>query len=96
MQSFKTHFPIRGIRTDVTVTPVDDNMFSIELESADAFAEETDPKKETFASRNPPNLIVQKTKSQDWIILNEGTFNLNQEDLKALGKVIENNSVGPL
>lgn len=94
MQAFKTHFPIKGVRTDVTVTPVETNMFAIELESLDAFEEFTDPKKETFSSKKPPNMIVQKTKSQDWIILDEGSFNLSQEDLQELGKAIENNSPG--
>ena len=94
MQAFKTHFPIKGIRTDVTVTPVEKNMFAIELESADAFEKDRDPKKETVSSMNPPNMIIQRTKSQDWIILDEGTFNLNQEDLQELGRAIENNSPG--
>lgn len=92
MQAFKTHFPVKGVRTDVTVTPVEDNMFAIELESADAFEEDRDPKRETIASMKEPNMIVQRTKTQGWIILDEGTFNLNQEDLQELGKAIENNS----
>ena len=92
MQAFKTHFPIKGVRTDVTVTPVEANTFAIELESADAFEEDRDPKRETIASMNEPNMIVQKTKTQEWIILNEGNFNLNQDDLQELGKAIEENS----
>lgn len=89
MQAFKTHFPVKGVRTDVTVRPLEDNLFAIELESADAFEEDRDPKKETVASLKEANMIVQKTKTQDWIILDEGTFNLNQEDLQELGKAIE-------
>ena len=96
MQAFKTHFPIKGVRTDVTVTPVEDNMFAIELESADAFEEDRDPKRETVSSMKAPNLIVQRTKTQGWLILDEGTFNLNDEDLQELGKAIENNSPGLL
>ena len=92
MQAFKTHFPIKGVRTDVTVIPVEGNTFAIELESADAFEEDKNPKHETVASMKEPNMIVQKTKTQDWIILDEGTFELNQEDLQELGKAIENNS----
>lgn len=94
MQAFKTHFPVKGVRTDVTVTPVEDNMFAIELESADAFEEDKDPKHETVASMKEPNMIVQKTKSQDWVILETGSFNLSQKDLQELGKAIENNSPG--
>lgn len=90
MQAFKTHFKIKGVRTDVTVKPLEENMFGIELESADAFDEDTDPKKETLSGAKPPNLIVQKTKSQEWIIINEGSFNLNEEDITELGKAIEN------
>lgn len=92
MQAFKTHFPVKGVRTDVTVTPVEDNTFAIELESADAFEEDRDPKRETVASMKEPGTIVQKTKSQDWIILQEGSFKLNEEDLQGLGKAIEENS----
>ncbi|MGV3508002.1 MAG: hypothetical protein ACO1N7_01840 [Sphingobacteriaceae bacterium] len=94
MQAFKTHFPVKGVRTDITVTPVENNMFAVELESADAFEEDRDPKKETVSSMNPPNMIVQKTKTQGWVILDEGTFNLNDEDLQALGKAIEDDSPG--
>ncbi|HEY0053926.1 MAG TPA: hypothetical protein VGB63_01105 [Pedobacter sp.] len=92
MQAFKTHFPVKGVRTDVTVTPVEENMFAIELESADAFEEDRDPKHETLAGMKEPSMIVQKTKSQDWVILNEGSLNLDQEDLAELGRAIENNS----
>jgi hypothetical protein len=94
MQAFKTHFPVKGVRTDVTVTPVDDNTFAIELESVDVFDEDRDPKKETVASMKEPNMIVQKTKTQGWLILNEGSFDLDQNDLDALGKAIENNAPG--
>lgn len=89
MPAFKTHFPVKGVRTDVTVTPIEENMFAIELESADAFEEDKDPKRETISSVKEPNLIVQKTKTQDWIILNQGSFDLSQNDLKELGKAIE-------
>ena len=92
MRAFKTHFPVKGVRTDVTATQVEENMFAIELESADAFEEDRDPKRETLASMKEPGMIVQKTKSQNWIILNEGSFNLDQEDLMELGKAIEGNS----
>ena len=94
MQAFKTHFPVKGVRTDITVTPVENNMFAVELESADAFEEDRDPKKETVSSMNPPNMIVQTTKTHGWVILDEGTFNLNDEDLQALGKAIEDDSPG--
>ncbi|WP_207533267.1 hypothetical protein [Desertivirga arenae] len=89
MPGFKTHFPIKGVRTDVTITPLEDNIFSIALESTDAFDEDTNPRSETVASRNVPNLLVQKTKN-GWAIMDEGTFDLNSEDLKALGNAIEN------
>jgi len=92
MPSFKTHFPIKGVRTDVTITPLEDNIFSIELESTDAFDEDKNPKSETVASKNAPNLLVQKSKT-GWAILDEGSFDLNSEDLKALGNAIENNSL---
>lgn len=92
MPAFKTHFPLKGVRTDVTVTPVENNMFAIELESANAFDEDKDPKNETVVSQKPPNLIVQKTKNSNWVILDEGSFDLNQDDLQALGRAIENDS----
>ena len=92
MRAFKTHFPVKGVRTDVTVTPVEENTFAIELESADAFEEDRDPKHETVASMHEPNMIVQRTKTQGWIIMDAGTFDLNEEDLQALGKAIEDNS----
>ena len=94
MPGFKTHFPVKGVRTDVQVTPVENNMFAIELESSNAFDEDTDPKNTTIASQKPPNLIVQKTKTGGWVILDQGTFDLNNEDLQALGKAIENDSSG--
>jgi hypothetical protein len=96
MPAFKTHFPIDGIRTDVTVTRLETNMFAIELESTNAFDEDKDPKNETVASQKPPNLIVQKTKTGGWVILDEGSFDLSNTDLQALGKAIENNSSGLL
>jgi hypothetical protein len=96
MQAFKTHFPVKGVRTDVTVTQVEDTMFAIELESADAFEEDKDPKRETVASMKEPSMIVQKTKNQGWLILNEGSFDLNENDLQELGKAIENNAPGLL
>lgn len=89
MPSFKTHFPIKGIRTDVTVTSLEEDMFAIELESADAFDDDKDPRRETISSVKVPNLIIQKTRTQDWIILNEGSFDLDHKDLKELGKAIE-------
>ena len=94
MTGFRTHFPIKGVRTDVVITPVENHMFAVELESTDAFDEETDPKNKTIASQNAPNLIVQKTKTGNWLILDEGSFNLNDEDLQALGKAIERDSPG--
>ena len=92
MRAFKTHFPVKGVRTDVTVTQVEESMFTIELESADPFEEDRDPKHESLSGRKEPGMIVQKTKSQDWIILNEGSLNLDQEDLVKLGKAIESDS----
>jgi len=94
MPGFRTHFPIKGVRTDIRVTPVEDSMFAIEIESTDAFDSDRDPKNETVASEKPPALIVQKTKTNNWVILDEGDFDLNAEDLKALGMAIENDSVG--
>ncbi|KAA8483371.1 hypothetical protein BDE36_2704 [Arcticibacter tournemirensis] len=92
MPSFRTHFPVKNVRTDVIVTPVEDHTFTIELESTDAFDEDTDPKHETVSSRNAPNLIVQKTKTKGWVILQPGTFDLNNEEVQALGRAIENGS----
>jgi hypothetical protein len=92
MPSFRTHFPIRGLRHDVVVTPVEDNLFSVQLESTDAFDPDTRPGEETVASRKEPNLVVQKTKTGGWVILDEGTFDLDQDDLQALGRAIENDS----
>lgn len=89
MPSFKTHFPIKGIRTDVTVTSLDEDMFAVELESADAFDNDKDPRRETISSVKEPNLIIQKTRTQDWVILKEGSFDLDHQDLKELGKAIE-------
>jgi hypothetical protein len=92
MRAFRTHFPIKGVRTDVRITPVEENMFAVELESADAFEQDLDPKQETVASMKEPGMIVQRTKTQGWLILNEGSFDLNDEDLQELGKAIESNS----
>lgn len=90
MPSFRTHFPVKNVRTDVVVTPVEENTFAIELESTDPFDEEKDPKNETVSSMRPPNLIVQKTKTQGWVILQEGTFDLTNDEVQALGMAIEN------
>ena len=96
MPAFKTHFPVKGVRTDVTVTQVEDNLFAIELESTNAFDEDKDPKNETVVSQKEPNLIVQKTKTSGWVILDEGSFDLDHNDLQELGKAIENDYPGLL
>ena len=96
MPSFRTHFPVKDIRTDVVVTPVEENTFAIELESTDVFDEEKDPKNQTVASMNPPNLIVQKTKTKGWVILQPGTFDLTHKEVQALGMAIENQSTRAL
>ncbi|WP_207426232.1 hypothetical protein [Pedobacter sp. SYSU D00535] len=94
MAGFRTHFLLKGVRTDVHVNQVEDSLFAIELESANAFDEEKDPKNTTIASQRPPNLIVQKTKTEGWVILDQGSFELNHEDLQALGRAIENDAPG--
>lgn len=86
MRSFKTNFPIKGVPTFVTVTQLDDGTFSIQLESTGM---EEYPEKETAAARPNPDLLVQHTKNGTWIILEQGTFELNNEDLQALGHAIE-------
>ncbi len=94
MPGFRSHFPLKGVRTDIQVTPVENNMFAIELESTNAFDEEKNPRSSTVASQRPPNLIVQKTKNGGWVILDQGTFDLNDADLQALGRAIEQDSSG--
>jgi len=94
MLGFKTHFPIKGARTDVIITPFEKHMFAIELESTDPFEADRNPKSETVASQKPPHLIVQKTSTKGWVILDQGSFDLNDEDLQALGRAIENDSEG--
>ena len=91
MAAFKTYFPIKGVRTDVSIRAIEDRCFSIELETTDAFNEDTDPKNETLSSVNEPSLIVQKTITGGWVILNEGSFDLNHDDLQSLGRAIEKN-----
>ncbi|WP_423145966.1 hypothetical protein [Rubrolithibacter danxiaensis] len=91
MRSFKTNFPIDGVPTFVTVIQMEDGSFSVELEST-GMDEDKDPKKETVAAMRTPDLLVQHTKNGTWIILDQGTFDLNNEDLQALGRAIENNS----
>jgi len=96
MSAFKTHFPIKAVRTDVIATQVEQNTFAIELESTDAFEKDRDPKHETVSSMREPGLIIQKTKTQGWVILNEGNFDLDQNDLQELGKAIERDYEGLL
>jgi hypothetical protein len=91
MRAFKTHFPINGVTTFVTVTQLEDGTFSVVLEST-GMDEDTDPTKETIASIRGHDLLVQHTKNGTWIILDQGTFELNNEDLQGLGRAIENNS----
>ncbi len=91
MRAFKTNFPIKVVPTFIQVTQLDDGSFAIELEST-GMEEDTDPTKETFASKKAPDLIVQHTKNGSWMILDEGSFNLTHEDLQALGRAIETNS----
>ena len=91
MPSIRTHFPVKNIRTDVVVHPVEEHTFAVELESTDAFDADKDPKNETVASIKPPNLIVQKTRTKGWVILQEGTFDLTHDEVQALGAAIENN-----
>ena len=91
MRSFRINFPVKGVQTFVTVTQLEGDSFTIKLEST-GMDESTDPTKETVAARSAPDLIVQKTKNGTWIILDEGAFNLDAQDLQALGKAIENNS----
>jgi len=91
MRSFKTNFPIKGIPTFVTVTQLDDGTFSVQLEST-GMEEDIDPVKETVSARRNPDLLVQHTKNGTWIILEQGTFDLNNEDLQALGHAIEDNT----
>lgn len=93
MLAFKTYFPIKGIRTDVTVTPLDNDCFGVELETT-GMSEETDPAKETHAAMRSPDLVVQHTAKGQWMILDEGSFDLNDEDLQALGRAIEHHSKG--
>jgi hypothetical protein len=91
MRAFKTNFPIKGVPTFVQITQLEDGSFAVELEST-GMEEDTDPTKETVASKRMPDLIVQHTKNGSWMILDEGSFNLNQEDLQALGRAIETSS----
>ena len=93
MQGFKTYFPKNGHRTDITVTPLEHDCFGIELEST-GMEEDRDPTKETFAAMKAPDLVVQKTHTGDWVIIDQGTFELDAEDLKALGRAIEKDSPG--
>lgn len=92
MPSFRTHFLVKNVRTDVVITPLEDNCYAIELESTDAFDEDRDPKKQTVSGMKQPDLIVQKTSAQRWVIIQPGSFDLSGDDLKALGKAIENAS----
>ena len=92
MPDFRTYFPVKGVRTDVVVTPLEDNCFAIELESTDVFDEEKDPKNQTVASKKAPNMIIQKTKTKGWVILQPGTFDLSFEETQALGSAIEGSS----
>jgi hypothetical protein len=91
MRAFKTNFPIKGVPTFVTVTQLEDGTFSVELEGT-GMDEDKDPRKETIAARRIPDLLVQHTRNGTWLILDQGTFDLNDEDLQALGRSIENNS----
>lgn len=92
MPSFRTYFSLKNARTDVVVTPLEDHCFGIELESTDVFDEDRDPKKQTISSMKPPLLIVQKTKTKGWVILQSGSMELTNQDLQALGRAIENSS----
>ena len=90
MNGFKTHFLQNGRRTDISVSPLDNNCFGIRLEST-GMDEGLDPTKETHAAMHAPDLIVQHTKNGQWMIMDQGTFELNDEDLQALGRAIEEN-----
>lgn len=92
MRSFKINFPVKGIPTFVTVTKLDGGTFSVELEST-GMDEDKDPRKETVAARRKPDMLVQHTKNGTWIMISgEGEFDLNTEDLQALGRAIEDRS----
>ena len=92
MPGFKTYFPVKGIRTDVTITSLEDNIYAIELESTDVFDEATTPGKQSIASNKAPKLMVQKTKNNWAILFDDIGFDLDQEDLKALGSAIEHHT----
>lgn len=93
MRSFKINFPRQGVPTFVTVTQLEDGSFAVKLEST-GMDEDTDPKKETVAAMKAPDLIVQHTKNGNWIILDQGNFELDDKDLQGLGRAIENNAPG--
>lgn len=89
MRSFRISFLLKGVSTFVTVTQLEDGTFSIQLERTGM---DEDQDKKTTAVRPGPDLLVQHTKNGTWIILEQGTFELNNEDLQALGHAIEDNT----
>lgn len=92
MPGFKTYFPVKGRRTDVTITPLEDNIFAVELESTDVFDDDTAPGKQSIASNKAPKLLIQRSRTNWAILLDELDLDLGNEDLKALGSAIEHHS----
>ncbi|MDF3077410.1 MAG: hypothetical protein K0S09_1299 [Sphingobacteriaceae bacterium] len=92
MNGFKTHFLQNGHRTDVSITPLDNDCFGVELERT-GMDEERDPTNETHAAMRSPDMVVQHTKNGHWLILDQGTFELNDGDLQNLGRAIEENTL---
>ncbi len=96
MRTIRTHFLRDNIRQDVLVTLVEEKTFAVNLESTDIFDDTLMPNAPITAGVKSPDLIIQKTKTNEWIALQDEEWKLSQEETQALGHAIENSFSTPI
>lgn len=96
MRTIRTHFLYKNIRTDIVVTLVEDKTFAVDLESTDVFDDNLNLKQSETTSATAPGMIIQKTRSNEWLVLQPGDWDLNHKEVQTLGRAIESSFNHPL
>lgn len=66
------------------ITALEERVFAIHAEPL-----ETSPAESNAQVPQAPDLLLQRTKTGNWTVLEEGSFTLNAQELKRLGRSIE-------
>lgn len=83
MSSFRIPFNIDNQIQYLRITALEGRVFALHLES---FGEESAANTLVPA---PPDLLLQRSKTGNWTILDQGNIQLDAADLKRLGRYIE-------